>query len=203
MIHDRRSSRNSDRLHAGHQEVVPGAGTGDKSWKVRRIPLQRALHEELRMRVGRFLPIINPWGFARMVRRYSGVTRFHAHQLGHTFACRWLEQGGSLAALQQVLGHSSIVTTQRYARISDDMVRREGERLEMVVLRIGVRLPEAAPRACELGRVLCRYSLSSSVSCASRSQESGPSRRSIGAGFQPNFLNTRRAPGWFRRGCPE
>ncbi len=32
---------------------------------------------------------------------------------------------GSL--LQQMLGHSSIVTTQHYARVSDDMVRRDVE----------------------------------------------------------------------------
>ena len=67
------------------------------------------------------------------VRRYSGVAKSHPHQMRHTFACRWLERGGSLAALQQILGHSSIVTTQRYARISGDMVRREVERLEAVV----------------------------------------------------------------------
>jgi integrase len=83
-----------------------------KSWKVRRIPLTQALWSELRFRIGAFLPIQNACGFARMVRRYSGVTRFHAHQMRHTFACRWIEMGGSLAALQH------------------DMVRREVERLD-------------------------------------------------------------------------
>jgi integrase len=103
-----------------------------KSWKVRRVPLSQALWVELRGRVGRFLPLGDSWGFTRMVRRFSGVKGFSPHQLRHTFACRWLERGGSLAALQQILGHSSIVTTQRYAKISDDMVRREVERVGMV-----------------------------------------------------------------------
>jgi site-specific recombinase XerD len=51
----------------------------------------------------------------------------------HTFACQWLERGGSLAALQQVLGHASIETTQRYARLSDKAVMREAGRLANVI----------------------------------------------------------------------
>jgi integrase len=30
------------------------------------------------------------------------------------------------------MGHASIVTTQRYARLSDDMVKREAMRIEAV-----------------------------------------------------------------------
>ena len=71
----------------------------------------------------------SPGSFTRVVRKLSGIADFHPHRMRHTFACSWLEQGGSLAALQQVLGHASIVTTQRYARLTDDHVM--SERLRM------------------------------------------------------------------------
>jgi integrase len=102
-----------------------------KSGRVRRVPLPPELHRELRQRVGRFVAFAegSPGSFAKAVRRHSGVSRFHVHQLRHTFACRWLERGGSLAALQQILGHASVLTTQRYARLTDDMVKREVEKV--------------------------------------------------------------------------
>ena len=64
-----------------------------------------------------------------MVQKLSGVERFHAHRLRHTFASVWLEDGGNPSALQILMGHSTFVTTQRYARLSGDMVKREAERI--------------------------------------------------------------------------
>lgn len=102
-----------------------------KTGKVRRVPLPPALLREVRSRVGKLVPYADTacGAFAHTAKQLSGVRRFHAHQMRHTFACRWLEAGGSLAALQQILGHSTIVTTQRYARLSDEAVMAEARRL--------------------------------------------------------------------------
>jgi len=102
-----------------------------KSGKVRRVPVPSTLLEELKFRVGRILPLTNPQGFAQQVRRRTAIERFHAHQLRHTFACRWLEAGGSLAALQEILGHASIVTTQRYGRLGEAHVQAEAARIQV------------------------------------------------------------------------
>jgi integrase len=85
--------------------------------------------EELRFKIGPLVPIRDSWGFTKQLRRYSGVTKFHPHQLRHTFATRWAERGGNLALLQLALGHSSIVVTPRYARLTDEHVRAEAERI--------------------------------------------------------------------------
>ena len=101
-----------------------------KSSKVRRIPVPDELLEELRGRVGKLLSVTHGDSFAKQVRKLAGVEGFHAHQLRHTFACRWLEAGGSLAALQEILGHASIVTTQRYGRLGEAHVQAEAARIQ-------------------------------------------------------------------------
>jgi integrase len=104
-----------------------------KSGKVRRIPLDHdpALLAELRARVGRFCQYAegSPGSFANIVRRHSGVQQFHVHMTRHTFACSWLARGGSLPALQQLLGHSSVTTTQRYASLFTEHLVAEARRL--------------------------------------------------------------------------
>lgn len=103
-----------------------------KSKRVRRIPLSSELVAEVRTRVGRLVPYAShsPGSFANRVRRRTSVAGFHVHQMRHTFACQWLERGGSLPALQQMLGHASIEMTQRYGRLTDDAVLREARRLQ-------------------------------------------------------------------------
>ena len=102
-----------------------------KTGKVRRIPLPPDLVREIRQRVGLLVPFskTSKGSFTRVVRKLSGVSGFHPHQLRHTAACNWLEQGMSLPAVQELLGHASVITTQRYSRLSDDAVRRELERI--------------------------------------------------------------------------
>ena len=107
-----------------------------KSGRVRRVPLVNpvagtSLLPDILCRIGRLVPYSEGYtsSFNRTVVRKSGVEDFHVHQLRHTFACRYLERGGSLVALQQILGHSSIEMTQRYARLSDEHVQREARRL--------------------------------------------------------------------------
>jgi integrase len=52
----------------------------------------------------------NQGGFSRMVRRAAGIKDFHPHRCRHTHAMRWLAAGGSLSALQELLGHVDIST---------------------------------------------------------------------------------------------
>ena len=42
----------------------------------------------------------------------------------------------SLAALQQVLGHSTVATTQRYARLDEEAIRREAERVQTIAATV-------------------------------------------------------------------
>jgi site-specific recombinase XerD len=59
--------------------------------------------------------------FARLAKR-SGVYRLHAHLCRHTFATRFLINGGDIFSLQQILGHSTLEMVRHYINLASNHV---------------------------------------------------------------------------------
>ena len=70
-------------------------------------------------------------GFRKALAR-AGISDLHFHDLRHTFASFWMQRGGELYALKDILGHKTIAMTQRYAHLSPAYKRAMVERMEQI-----------------------------------------------------------------------
>ena len=68
----------------------------------------------------------------RRLRVQSGVTRLYPHLLRHSFATRYLENGGNIYALQQILGHSTLDMVKKYLHLSQRRLVSDFERFSPI-----------------------------------------------------------------------
>ena len=67
---------------------------------------------------------VGAWGIIRKCARAAGLTKHVTpHTLRHTFATHLLEGGADLRAVQEMLGHADLSTTQLYTRVDREYLR--------------------------------------------------------------------------------
>ena len=64
--------------------------------------------------------------------RRAGIKDLRFHDLRHTFASRLVERGVDLITVKELLGHHSVVITQRYTHSSSEQKRRAVENLAQI-----------------------------------------------------------------------
>ena len=77
--------------------------------------------------------------FSRLAEK-SEVHRLHAHLCRHTFATRFLINGGDVFTLQQILGHSTLEMVRHYVNLASNHVAIQHQRFSPLD-RLNIRKP--------------------------------------------------------------
>jgi integrase/recombinase XerD len=78
---------------------------------------------------GRPLTRVGAWQIVKRLVRTAGIRRkVTPHTFRHTFATHLLDRGADLRAVQEMLGHADIATTQIYTHVDAPYLRAEHRR---------------------------------------------------------------------------
>ncbi len=116
------------------RSIVRGVISSPKSNKIRRIPMTATLRAALmesraatglvfpRNATGEPLSDMAATVLLRNACKRAGVRRIGWHKLRHTFASQLVSRGVPMRAIQNLLGHSTVVMTERYAHFAPNVL---------------------------------------------------------------------------------
>ena len=106
-----------------------------KSGRRREVPMRQRVYDVLVSRPGAREGGLWPGGstragFEAAVEAARLAAPFRFHDCRHHFASWFMMRGGSVPALQEILGHASLAMTMRYAHMSPEHLRGEMAKTE-------------------------------------------------------------------------
>lgn len=110
-----------------------------KTGKARRVPLGP---EALKIIQARLPWRLTVWDIRRefgAARKATGLTHVHLHDLRHTFASFLVQAGQNMKVVKELLGHTTMATTDRYAHLADGGLRQAINRLPSLGVRVGTK----------------------------------------------------------------
>jgi integrase len=123
---------------------------GETPVRTDRYPMTRRVREIMenpcKDRIGRMFPVkqdllSRAWDSARETMGLLDDPEFVPHACRHTCASRLVQAGVDLYTVKEILGHSTIKVTERYAHLSPTMLQTAAQALEKP--KVGVNFGDA------------------------------------------------------------